>query len=86
MNIPSLAGMRKPRCTLPDVARLLTYTPLNKTDNKREKMDMEKSFFLKQTTNTSRTRIDSIKCKTLNIKQYVTHVYKSNSSSESDSE
>ena len=28
-----------------------------------EKMDMEKSFFLKQTTNTSRTRIDSIKYK-----------------------
>ena len=26
------------------------------------------------------------KCKTLNIKQYVTHVYKSNSSPESDSE
>ena len=26
------------------------------------------------------------KCKTLNIKQYDTHVYKSNSSSESDSE
>ena len=28
-----------------------------------EKMDLEKSFFLKQTTNTSRTRIDSIKYK-----------------------
>lgn len=28
-----------------------------------EKMDMEKSFFLKQTTNTSRTRVDSIKYK-----------------------
>lgn len=28
-----------------------------------EKMDMEKSFFLKQTTNTSRTRIDSIEYK-----------------------
>lgn len=28
-----------------------------------EQMDMEKSFFLKQTTNTSRTRIDSIKYK-----------------------
>ena len=28
-----------------------------------EKMDMEKSFFLKQTTNTSRSRIDSIKYK-----------------------
>ena len=28
-----------------------------------EKMDMEKSFFLKQTTNMSRTRIDSIKYK-----------------------
>ena len=28
-----------------------------------EKMDMEKSFFLKQTTNTSRTRIDSIQYK-----------------------
>ena len=28
-----------------------------------EKMDMEKSFFLKQTTNTSRTRIDNIKYK-----------------------
>lgn len=28
-----------------------------------EKMDMEKSFFLKQTTNTSRTRIDSVKYK-----------------------
>lgn len=29
----------------------------------RRKMDMEKSFFLKQTTNTSRTRVDSIKYK-----------------------